>query len=95
MNSICDKCKNTFPSLTECCYGHKFCSECLMSEGHKGKFTCTICNKKICNSYNYKDNQCHQCILSKSATILKDAVDIICNSTCNACKGVFPSALNV
>ena len=78
MDSTCDRCKSIFPSLTECCYGHKFCSECLVLDGHEGKFTCITCNKEICNSYHAINNQCQQCIFDKAALLFK-SVCITCN----------------
>ncbi len=61
MSVICDRCKNTYSHVVECCYGHKFCWTCLVSDGHNGKFICRICEEEICNSYHFRNKQCQHC----------------------------------
>ncbi len=77
MSVICDKCKNKYSHVVECCYGHKFCWTCLVLDGHKGKFICRICEKEICNSYHAVNKQCQPCFAQ--AVLLGRSICITCN----------------
>ncbi len=70
MDEFCDCCSCISLQLVECCNNHSFCPECMVKEGHGTKFTCNICTKEKCSTYNHKNGMCFSCYIEDSCSKL-------------------------